>query len=40
MKSLRQHDLSIPEEISIICFDDLDWFSFSKPPYLRRIHQP
>ncbi len=32
MKTLRQHELSIPEDISLICFDDLDWFSFSKPP--------
>ncbi len=32
MKSIRQHNLTIPEEISLICFDDLDWFTFSKPP--------
>jgi LacI family transcriptional regulator len=32
MKSLRQHELSIPEDVSLICFDDLDWFTFSRPP--------
>jgi LacI family transcriptional regulator len=32
MKTLRQHDVNIPEEISLICFDDLEWFLFSKPP--------
>jgi len=24
--------LSIPEDVSLICFDDLDWFTFSRPP--------
>jgi len=32
MKTLRRHDVNIPEEISLICFDDLEWFLFSKPP--------
>jgi LacI family transcriptional regulator len=32
MKSLRQHALRIPEEMSLICFDDLDWFTYSEPP--------
>ena len=32
MKTMRQHDVHIPEEISLICFDDLEWFLFSKPP--------
>jgi len=32
MKTLRQHDVHIPEGISLICFDDLDWFTFSRPP--------
>jgi LacI family transcriptional regulator len=32
MKTMRQHDVNIPEEISLICFDDLEWFLFSKPP--------
>lgn len=32
IKALRNHRISIPNDISIICFDDLDWFSFSQPP--------
>jgi LacI family transcriptional regulator len=32
MKTMRQHDVRIPEEISLICFDDLEWFLFSSPP--------
>lgn len=32
MKTLRQHVVDIPQEISLICFDDLEWFLFSKPP--------
>jgi LacI family transcriptional regulator len=32
MKTMRQHDVRIPEEVSLICFDDLEWFLFSKPP--------
>lgn len=32
MKTMRRHDVNIPEEISLICFDDLEWFLFSKPP--------
>jgi LacI family transcriptional regulator len=32
LKTLRQYGLAIPGDISLICFDDLDWFSFSVPP--------
>ncbi|MCS7248828.1 MAG: LacI family transcriptional regulator [Anaerolineales bacterium] len=32
IKTLRSHRIKIPEQISLICFDDLDWFSFSQPP--------
>ncbi len=32
MKTLHQHKIKIPEQLSLICFDDLDWFSFSSPP--------
>jgi len=32
MNTLLQHEVAIPKEMSLICFDDLDWFSFSKPP--------
>jgi LacI family transcriptional regulator len=32
MTSLRQHNVQIPDAISLICFDDLEWFMFSEPP--------
>lgn len=32
MTSLRQHNVRIPDGISLICFDDLEWFMFSEPP--------
>jgi len=31
LKTLRQHSLLLPGEMSLICFDDLDWFSYSIP---------
>jgi LacI family transcriptional regulator len=31
MKMLLQHEVRIPKEMSLICFDDLDWFTFSNP---------
>ena len=32
MKSLHQRQVGIPDQLSLICFDDLDWFSYSTPP--------
>ncbi len=32
MRALRQHDVAIPQEMSLLCFDDVDWFSYSVPP--------
>jgi len=32
MKTLRQLSIQIPEQLSLICFDDLDWFSYFSPP--------
>jgi LacI family transcriptional regulator len=32
MKTMSRYEVRIPEEISLICFDDLEWFLFSKPP--------
>jgi LacI family transcriptional regulator len=32
MRVLQQNRVQVPEDISLICFDDLDWFSFSNPP--------
>jgi LacI family transcriptional regulator len=31
MKMLLQHEVEVPKEMSLICFDDLDWFTFSNP---------
>jgi LacI family transcriptional regulator, galactose operon repressor len=31
LKTLRQHALQLPEDMSLVCFDDLDWFSYSLP---------
>jgi LacI family transcriptional regulator len=31
MKMLLQHEVDVPREMSLICFDDLDWFTFSNP---------
>jgi LacI family transcriptional regulator len=32
MRALRQREVRLPEDLSLICFDDIDWFSFSVPP--------
>jgi LacI family transcriptional regulator len=32
MSALRQFTVKVPDEISLICFDDVDWFSYSVPP--------
>ncbi len=32
VRTLRQKGLHIPTDVSVICFDDVDWFSFSVPP--------
>ncbi len=31
LKTLRRHKVRLPEEMSLVCFDDLDWFSYSQP---------
>ena len=31
MRALADLKLSIPQDVSIICFDDLDWMSFHRP---------
>jgi LacI family transcriptional regulator len=38
LKTLRQYHVNIPDQVSIICFDDLDWFSFSTPPITAITH--
>lgn len=32
MRTLRQGRIAVPDQISLICFDDIEWFSFSVPP--------
>jgi LacI family transcriptional regulator len=32
IRTLRQQSITIPDQLSLICFDDVDWFSFSTPP--------
>jgi len=32
IRTLRSRDVRVPAEVSLICFDDVDWFSFSVPP--------
>lgn len=32
IRTLRQTGVGLPDEMSLICFDDVDWFSFSVPP--------
>ncbi len=32
MRTLRQRRIVVPEQVSLICFDDIEWFSFSVPP--------
>jgi len=31
LRTLRQHAVQLPENMSLVCFDDLDWFSYSIP---------
>ncbi len=32
LKALRNQAIKVPDDLSLICFDDVDWFSFSTPP--------
>jgi LacI family transcriptional regulator len=32
VRTLRQAGLAMPGDMSAICFDDVEWFSFSVPP--------
>jgi LacI family transcriptional regulator, galactose operon repressor len=31
LKTLRHFNIRLPEEMSLICFDDMDWFTYSIP---------
>ena len=39
MQAIADLDVQIPEQLSIICFDDLDWMKFTRPA-ITTIHQP
>ncbi len=39
MRALTELKLSIPQDVSIICFDDLDWMSFHRPG-ITTVSQP
>lgn len=39
MHAFDKFNLSIPEDVSLVCFDDLDWFSLHKPQ-ISAIKQP
>ena len=39
LKVLRELDLSIPDKVSLICFDDADWTAAVTPP-LTVVSQP
>jgi LacI family transcriptional regulator len=32
VRTLHQQNITVPDRMSLICFDDVDWFSFSTPP--------
>ena len=32
IRTLRYYGIAVPDAMSLICFDDVDWFSFSVPP--------
>jgi LacI family transcriptional regulator len=38
IRSLQHHQVDIPGDVSVICFDDLDWFAFSVPPITAITH--
>jgi LacI family transcriptional regulator len=39
MKAIRNHSLKVPEDISIVGFDDIEWSSHAIPP-LCTVHVP
>jgi LacI family transcriptional regulator, galactose operon repressor len=38
LRTLQHHQVNIPNDISLICFDDLDWFAFYVPPITAITH--
>jgi len=39
MQAIAHHGIQVPDELSIVCFDDLDWMTFTRPA-ITTIHQP
>jgi len=38
IRTLQRRQINIPGDVSVICFDDLDWFSFSVPSITAITH--
>jgi LacI family transcriptional regulator len=38
LRTLQRRQVNIPGDVSVICFDDLDWFAFSVPPITAITH--
>lgn len=38
MRTLQRYRVQIPADLSLICFDDLDWFTFAIPPITAITH--
>ena len=39
MQALADSGVQVPDELSVVCFDDLDWMTFTRPA-ITTIHQP
>jgi LacI family transcriptional regulator len=39
MQAIADSAFQIPDQLSLICFDDLDWMTFMRPA-ITTIHQP
>jgi LacI family transcriptional regulator len=39
MQAIADFGIQVPDELSIVCFDDLDWMTFTRPA-ITTIHQP
>jgi LacI family transcriptional regulator len=38
LRTFQRHRVNVPRDVSVICFDDLDWFTFSVPPITAISH--
>lgn len=39
MQAIADLKIKVPEDLSVLCFDDLDWMAFMQPP-ITSVHQP